>query len=200
MPFEPNLPDVILLNGASSSGKSTFARALQIALPRPYFNYSSDLFVDGGMLPAIDRTTPDTFVSWNVIRPKFFQGFHRSIPAFVSAGNRVIVEHVVEFGRWLDELVQLLSGYSVFYVGVTCPVSEIDARELRRGNRYIGEGRSHIEDGIHTWSGYDLMIDTHAQSIEQNVAKVLAALGSFNAHESVFSRLQQAGPPPGAAL
>lgn len=89
-----NTPDIILLNGASSSGKSTLARALQGALRQPYFHYSADLLVDGGILPGVDRITPDTLNSWNVIRPKFFQGFHRSIPAFVAAGNRLIVEHV----------------------------------------------------------------------------------------------------------
>jgi chloramphenicol 3-O phosphotransferase len=196
MSREFDLPDVILLNGASSSGKSTFARALQMALPQPYFNYSSDLLVDGGMLPAVDRTAPDTVTSWNVIRPKFFQAFHRSIPAFVSAGNRLIVEHVVEFDLWLRELVELLSGYCVLYVGFTCPIPEIEARELRRGNRYIGEGRSHIEGGIHAWSEYDLVIDTHARSTAENVAHVLALLPSFNKDESVFRRLRYAGHSP----
>ena len=199
MPSELNLPDVILLNGASSSGKSTVARALQMALPQPYLNYSSDLLVDGGILPAVDRITPDTLTSWNVIRPKFFQAFHRSIPAFVSAGNRMIVEHVVEYDHWLRDLVELLSGCSVLYVGVTCPTSEIESRELRRGNRYLGEGRSHIEDGIHTWSGYDLTIDTHAQTCAENVARVLSALASFKPHESVFRRLQSAAQPASAA-
>lgn len=196
---ELDLPDVILLNGASSSGKSTLARALQKALPQPYFNYSSDLLVDGGILPDVDRTTPDTAYSWNAIRPKFFQAFHRTIPAFAGSGNRLIVEHVVEFDQWLRELVELLSEYKVLYVGVICPIPEIESRELRRGNRYIGEGRSHIEDGIHTWSGYDLTIDTHAQSIEENVAHVLAVLPSFNVHESVFRRLRCARPPTSAA-
>jgi chloramphenicol 3-O-phosphotransferase len=68
----------------------------------------------------------------------------------------------------------------VFYVGVTCPLGEIDSRELRRGNRYLGEGRSHIEDGIHTWSGCDLTVDTHAQTTAESVAAMLAALPSFN--------------------
>lgn len=50
----------------------------------------------------------------------------------------------------------------MFYIAVTCPLGEMEARELRRGNRALGEGRSHIEDGIHTWSDYDLTLDTHA--------------------------------------
>jgi chloramphenicol 3-O phosphotransferase len=189
MPCEVNLPDVILLNGASSSGKSTLARALQLALPGPYLNYSSDLLVDGGMLPRVDRTTNDTPWSWNVLRPKFFQGFHRSIPALVSSGNRVVVEHVVEHEDWLHELVEVLRFSSVFYVGVMCPLTEIESRERSRGDRYIGEGRSHIEDGVHTRSGYDFVVDTHAHKTTEIVASILAALPSFNEQDSVFRRL-----------
>jgi chloramphenicol 3-O phosphotransferase len=194
MPCEFKLPDVILLNGASSSGKSTLARALQAALPEPYLNYSSDLLVDGGMLPRVDRTTHDTTWSWNVIRPKFFQGFHRSIPALVSAGSRVVVEHVVEREDWLHELVELLRYSSVFYVGVTCPLTEIESRERTRGDRCIGEGRSHIEDGVHTWSNYDFVVDTHAQNTTEIVASILAALPSFKEQESVFRRLLNSNP------
>jgi chloramphenicol 3-O-phosphotransferase len=42
---------VILLNGASSSGKSTLAKALQRALDEPFLHVSSDQFVVAGMLP-----------------------------------------------------------------------------------------------------------------------------------------------------
>jgi len=42
---------IILLNGASSSGKSTLAKALQQALPEPFLHVSSDHLVASGMLP-----------------------------------------------------------------------------------------------------------------------------------------------------
>ena len=189
MLYEAKLPDVILLNGASSSGKSTLARALQMALPEPYLNYSSDLLVDGGMLPEVDRVTNDTPWSWNVLRPKFFHGFHRSIQGLVTSGNRLVVEHVVEHEAWLRELVELLGACSVFYVGVMCPLAEIESRERKRGDRYIGEGRSHMEYGVHTWSEYDLVVDTHAFATTEIVDSILTALQSFNERDSVFQRL-----------
>lgn len=83
----------------------------------------------------------------------------------------------------------MLADCSVFYVGVTCPLPELESRERLRGNRYLGEGRSHIEDGIHTWSDYDLTIDTHAKSTAENVTMVLSALQSYRVHDSVFRRL-----------
>src|SRR5215211_6631588 len=42
---------IILLNGASSSGKSALAKALQEALDEPFLHVSSDQFVAAGMLP-----------------------------------------------------------------------------------------------------------------------------------------------------
>ena len=86
---------VILLNGASSSGKSTLATALQAALPQPFLHVSSDQLVQAGMLPH--RTSDGgAFDWWHQIRPRFFAGFHRCLPAFAEAGNDLIVDHVIE--------------------------------------------------------------------------------------------------------
>jgi chloramphenicol 3-O phosphotransferase len=181
-------PQIILLNGASSSGKSTFAKQLRSSIDFPYYGFSSDQLVDSGMLPKVDRNKPDTIWSWNIHRPKFFKGFHKSIKSFADSGLYLIVDHVVEYQEWFDELVDILSPFSVLYIGVTCPIEEIERREMQRGDRYIGEGKSHIDDGIHTWSDYDLVIDTHLQTQEENISKVLEKLTTFNPSEGVFKK------------
>ncbi|MDX6393174.1 MAG: chloramphenicol phosphotransferase [Streptosporangiaceae bacterium] len=59
------------------------------------------------------------------------------------------------------DLARLLEGLDVFLVGVHCDLAEIDRRERDRGDRCIGEGRSHVElDLIHTFGPYDLNVDT----------------------------------------
>lgn len=189
MPLDSQSPQIILLNGASSSGKSTLSKALVKALPYPCFYYSSDLLVDGGMLPNVDRVTKDTPWSWNLIRPNFFDGFHRTIPAFAAAGNCLLVEHIVEYPAWLTDLVKLLATYRVLYVGVMCPAEEIARREHARGDRTIGEGQSHLDDGIHTWSSYDLEVNTHDATVEQNVECILEAIKQYDVHRSMFRRL-----------
>ena len=189
-------PQIILLNGASSSGKSTLGKALREKLPLPYFYYSSDQLVEADVLPRVDRSVNDAPWSWNVIRPNFFSGFHRSIAALATE-NLLIVEHVVEFKEWLDELVSLLSSFRVFYVGVFCPVEEIDRREVERGNRWIGEGRGHILDGIHTWSDYDVAVDTLELTPEENALRILEAISQGQNQETVFEKLtgkMRAGP------
>jgi len=164
---------VILLHGASSSGKSTLARAIQEQLDEPFLHLSSDQMV--GMLPA-RRDAEGPFAWWTGMRPPFFHGFHRCIPAFAAAGNDLVVEHVIEFAAWRAELVQLLQGLDVFLVGVHCDLDEIDRRERARGDRRIGEGREHVEtDGIHTFGPYDLDIDTTGRDPAALATDVIAA-------------------------
>jgi chloramphenicol 3-O phosphotransferase len=161
-PFHHDPGRVILLNGASSSGKSTLAKALQRTLEEPFLHVSSDQFVTAGMLPD-RREDSGPFNWWNQMRPRFFAGFHRCLPALAEAGNDLIVEHVIEFRAWRDELAQLLAHLDVFLVGVHCDLDELDRREHARGDRRVGEGRSHVEeDLIHSFGPYDLEVDTTA--------------------------------------
>jgi chloramphenicol 3-O phosphotransferase len=149
-----------MLNGASSSGKSTLAASLRRRLDEPFLYVSSDQFVAAGMLPERrDRDGP--FAWWQEMRPRFFQGFHRCLPALAGAGNDLIVEHIIEFPAWRMQLAELLSGFDVFLVGVHCDLDEIDRRERIRGDRRVGEGREHIEgNAIHTFGPYDCEVDT----------------------------------------
>jgi chloramphenicol 3-O phosphotransferase len=98
---------------------------------------------------------------WYEMRPRFFAGFHRCLPALAAAGNNLIVEHVIEFGTWRTELATLLHGLDAFLVGVHCALDELDRRERLRGDRRIGEGRAHVEvNSIHHLGPYDLDVDT----------------------------------------
>ncbi|MFI9594434.1 chloramphenicol phosphotransferase CPT family protein [Nonomuraea sp. NPDC052265] len=163
--MEPTPPNrgpgrIIILNGASSSGKSTLAKALQRTLDEPFLHVSSDQFVASGMLPE-RRDDEGSFSWWNEMRPRFFKGFHRCLPALAGAGNDLIVEHIIEFQHWREYLSRLLADLDVFLVGVHCDLTEIDRRERERGDRRIGEGRCHVEtDGIHTFGPYDYEVDT----------------------------------------
>ncbi|MET0495518.1 MAG: AAA family ATPase [Actinoplanes sp.] len=166
---------IILLNGASSSGKSTLADSLQTALDEPFLHVSSDRFVAAGMLPP-GRDDGGPFDWWHQVRPRFFAGFHRCLPAFALAGNDLIVEHVIEFGSWRAELAVLLADLDVFLVGVHCAPEELDRRERLRGDRQIGEGRAHVEvNGIHTFGPYDFEIDTTDGVTARTTAAVVSA-------------------------
>lgn len=143
---------IILLNGASSSGKSTLALALRQQLPVPFWHYSIDHLCSAGVLPQA-RIDSGEF-TWKHLREQFFEGFHRSIPAFAEPGNNLVVEHIVETKDWMHRLLVVLEDFDVFYVGVHCPLEELERRERHRGNRRKGEARADFAT-VHTIGEYD---------------------------------------------
>jgi chloramphenicol 3-O phosphotransferase len=162
---------IILLHGASSSGKSTLSKALQRALDEPFIHLATD-YLSLGLPERRERQGP--FRWWGNLRPRFFDGFQRSIAAFAEAGNDLIVDHIIEFPAWRADLSQLLRPFDVFLVGVHCALDEIDRREGTRGDRKVGEGRSHVEDDhIHSFGPYDHQVDTTARDPAQVAEDVL---------------------------
>jgi chloramphenicol 3-O phosphotransferase len=127
------------------------------------------------MLPD-RRDAAGPFAWWDLVRPRFFAGFHRCPPAFAAAGNDLIVEHVIEFASRRRDLARLLAGLDVFLVGVHCDLAEIDRRERARGDRRPGEGRTHVEtDLIHSFGAYDFEVDTTEGVDDTLVGAVLTA-------------------------
>ena len=177
---------IILLNGASSSGKSTLARALQDRLDMPFLHLSSDQLVDGGAIPR--RREPSGPFNWiDAMRPRFFDGFHRCLPAMAAAGNDLIVDHIIELPSWRAQLAGLLSGHDVFLVGVHCDVGELERRERLRGDRRAGEGRAHLlENRIHDLGPYDLEVDTTEGEIGVVADAVLRAWTARGSASALF--------------
>jgi len=163
---------IILLNGASSAGKSTLARALQAQLEAPFWHWSIDHWLAAGVLPR-ERIAAGEF-DWAAMRPAFFDGFHRSLPALAAAGNDLIVEHIVETADWMRRLVDLLAPFDVFYVGVRCPLPELERREQARGDRRAGSARED-DATTHGFGEYDAEVVSTSAPVEQLAADVLRA-------------------------
>jgi chloramphenicol 3-O phosphotransferase len=62
---------IILLGGASSSGKSTLAAALQAAMDEPFLHVFADQFVAADMLPQ-RRENHGPFDWWRQVCARFF--------------------------------------------------------------------------------------------------------------------------------
>lgn len=148
---------IILLNGPSSAGKTTIARAIQQTIDQPFWHVASDQFVESRMLPG--RRAEGGDFDWRIMRPRFFKAFHSCLPAIAGAGNNLVVDHVIEFADWMHELVDLLAPFDVFFVGVYCPLAELERRERARGDRMIGEARDHLAV-VHSFGPYDYEIDS----------------------------------------
>ncbi|AMJ63623.1 chloramphenicol phosphotransferase CPT family protein [Bosea sp. PAMC 26642] len=185
--FSPPVGKMILLNGASSSGKSSLAKAIQARIDQPFWHISIDHLRDSGVLPSA-RIKSGEF-DWRAMREPFFIGFEESLLAYLRAGNSLIVEHIMESEAWLHRLVGILSGQDVFFVGVQCDLVELERRELARGDRPIGDARRDFHR-IHSYCRYDLEVDGVSPA-DENAERVIAAWHR-RATPSVFARLAQA--------
>lgn len=156
----------ILLNGTSSSGKTTLATALQRAMPEPALYVSNDKFI---------FMTPDHVLKDDQLRPKvlmpLLSAFHRSLPLIADCGFPMIIDHVIERREWMDEIAQSLRGFDVFFVKVSCPLEELERREKARGDRQIGFAKMQLE-WVHRYGDYDDEVDTFTHTTEQNVERL----------------------------
>ena len=162
---------IILINGASSAGKSNLARLLQQKVPESFLHWSFDHLRESDALPRARIRNGE--LDWARMRPAVFEGFHGCLPAFAKAGVNLIVDHIIEQEQWLAELVELLAPFDVFCVGVHCPLPELERRERQRGDRRPGEARRDFH-AVHRFTEYDLAIDA-TQPNEGNVARLITA-------------------------
>jgi chloramphenicol 3-O phosphotransferase len=161
-----NRATAILLNGVSSSGKTTLATALQHAMPEPTLYVSNDKFI---------FMAPDHVLKNDELRPKvlmpLLSAFHRSLPLIASCGFPMIIDHVIERRDWMDEIAESLRGLDVFFVKVGCPLEELERRERARGDRQIGFAKMQL-DWVHRQGNYDDEVDTFTHTTEQNVERL----------------------------
>jgi chloramphenicol 3-O phosphotransferase len=107
-----------------------------------------------------------------------------------SAGNDLVVEHVIEYPEWRADLARLLGGFDVFLVGVHCSLDELDRRERARGDRTPGEGRAHVVDNrIHELGPYDHELDATAGATPQVAADLVTAWRARRGPSALFTDL-----------
>lgn len=178
---------IIFLNGTSSSGKTTLAKALQEKLSDPYMYISIDDFF---------HMYPDRFLSptdrkgvqvLKKLVPAVLSGLHRSVAALAQSGNNVLVDHLLQEEGLLQECVEYWAGIDVLFVGVKCPLEIAEQRERERGDRNIGTARYQFER-VHIHELYDLEIDTSLLSVDECVARIIRWI-SNKPEESAFQKL-----------
>ena len=170
---------VIVLNGASSSGKTSIARCLKSVFPVPWLALGVDTLL--AAMPASTRASAAgiEITSDGVVRvgPEFRMleaAWIAGIAAMAGAGARIIVDEVFLDGavsqqRWRHGL----AGLDVLWVGVRCEPEVAAARELARGDRVPGMA-AHQSDVVHEGVVYDLEVDTtHAEAFR--CAEAIAA-------------------------
>ncbi|MGW3040814.1 chloramphenicol phosphotransferase CPT [Kitasatospora sp. NPDC001159] len=165
---------VIVLNGGSSSGKSSIARHLQELLPEPWLHLGADTMVsalpprllaggegiggleDGNGTVEVGPAFAALDAAWTV-----------GVAAMARTGARIVVDEVFLGGaasqqRWRTAL----EGLDVLWVGVRCAPAVAAAREAARGDRVAGMAAAQAES-VHRGVSYDLVVDTSQASADE---------------------------------
>ncbi|MEM9158429.1 MAG: chloramphenicol phosphotransferase [Verrucomicrobiota bacterium] len=158
--------NAIVLNGASSSGKTSIVRSLQRLSGTPLLHASLDTFTDMFDWSSVDDGVRKECHSVGV------GNFHRCLPILASGPFPLVVDHVFERQEWFEECFKALKGRRTFFVGVHCPLPVLESREQERGNRRLGLAKSQFER-VHVGKDYDLELDTSKFSSEECALAIL---------------------------
>jgi len=162
---------IIIINGPSSSGKTTLALEALKQFDIPFLRFSFDLFLDNQVLP-MDQIRSGAF-SWEALKPTVISGLHQSLAALARTGNNVIMDHIIESNSMLEDLLRAVSDLDVYFVGLHCSLEELRRREIQRGNRRDGEAEADLQI-IHGITTYDLELNSE-NGVEQNAKALIAA-------------------------
>ena len=181
-----NYGNIIVLNGPSSSGKTTLSKNLQKIWERPLYYLSYDS-VDWYIAP-FGTTGRDYGI--DTVRD-FLAVMYESAAAISRSGRDVIIDNCLFDCETIYEMSQeIMRGCPITMVRIKLPLEELERREAARGDRAIGKARwqeEHItpkED-----SAYDVIVDTTEDSA-LCAERIKAAVGSAeptNSHRRTFS-------------
>lgn len=175
------LGKIIILNGTSSSGKTSLLEVLQTRLAEPYLNAGIDKFI--WMLPEryLERPLWDDVLGLatkaGATGHTLFSGMHHAIAALSRTGNNVLADHVLVEPAWVDECIELFADLPAYLIGLQCPLDVLEAREKARRNRTLGQARAQF-GVIHKYCNYDLEVDTSIDNPETCAEKIIERLKS----------------------
>jgi chloramphenicol 3-O phosphotransferase len=170
---------IIVLNGTSSSGKTSVLRALQEVLDEPYLDAGIDKFLWmlpkrylepplwGDVLGLADRAGP--------LGHTLMSGMHRAIAELSRAGLNVVADHVLVDPCWLRECAALFADLPAYLVGIRCPLEVVEERERARRDRTWGQARAQF-GLVHAHGIYDLEVDTSLSSPQECALQIRAGL------------------------
>ncbi len=159
------MTQVIVLNGGSSSGKSSIARALQDILPELWLTVGTDVLAEAlpgrGADPRAGLVLePDGTVT---AKPKFRaveEIWYEGLAVMASRGALLILDEVfLAGGAGQQRLRTLLGDLDVLWAGVHCDPLVAANREAARPDRIRGMARTQAVT-VHAGVVYDVEVDT----------------------------------------
>lgn len=181
-------PQVIILNGVGSVGKSSTARAMQAITAGPYLHVAMDAFLE--MLPAAmmghpdglvfettqDEGRPSIAIRSGPVLERTMSGMRHAIAAMAAQGNNLIVDEVMLGQGEAQAYRDLLPAGDLHLVGLFAPLDVLERRERERGDREIGLARWQF-DRVHRDVVYDLKIDASSGTPAEHARTICEAFG-----------------------
>jgi len=175
---------IVILNGAPRSGKTSIARAMQASSTEPWMNLGVDLAIQAtpphlrpgiGLRPRAERPDLEPFV---VVA---YRALYASVAAHSALGLNVVVDvgHHDAYSKPLGILrdaAERLTDLPVLLVGVRCPLDVILSR--RADSASAGRYDSALEPierwqvEVHRPGIYDLEVDTAVSTPEECAAVI----------------------------
>ena len=208
---------IVLLNGASSSGKTTLARALQLRWPNPLLHLGTDMMLQMlpqayvGMKPTardgiefyndVDDRGPVVRVRSGPVGDKLQRTFARAVRLLANEGHDLVLDLVLLDRNSVSSYVDALQGHRTYFIGVQCDDAVLEARELARGDRFQNFARTQLAAVHEFHEFYDLEVDTSvrgpndlASDLLDFVARHTTPTGIVRLYSALFSGQSTAQP------
>lgn len=167
------VPQVSILNGIGSVGKSATVKALQSIASKPFLHVSMDAFLD--MQPekllanpnelefaaAPGEGKPIIAIRRGPVLQRAMRGMRHAVAAMAAHGNNIIVDKVMIEPRTVQEYRDLLWSFDLRLVSLFAPLDVLEARERSRRDREVGLARWQY-GRVHRSVAYDLELDATA--------------------------------------
>ena len=175
------MTQVIVLNGGSSAGKSSIARALQDTLPGLWLTFGTDVLAKALPGRGDDPRSglvlePDGAVT---VKPEFRaieEIWYEGLAVMASHGALLILDEVfLAGGAGQQRLRSLLGDLDVLWAGVHCDPRVAASREAARPDRV--PGMAMIQGlAVHAGVVYDVEVDTTDYSAIACAARIADAV------------------------
>lgn len=160
---------IILLNGPSSSGKSTLASTLQNLLKKKNSEEYGIISIDNYLKMETNKVIyeDDVFEISSKLCEKSIE--------MLRLKQGIIIDHVITSERIFKQLIESLKIYDICLIHVTCPLQELQRREVERKNRCVGSAEASYEY-LFPKEGYNLTVDTFKSSTNECALQILDIL------------------------
>ena len=180
--------NIVLLNGVSSVGKGSVAKALQKIAAQPMLHVQMDAFME--MMPPgtfgdpagytfetrQQGGKPVTAITSGPILEIALTSMRAAVGAMADAGADLVVDEVMWEPAVLADYRRRLAKHAFHVVGLFAPLEVIERREKARGDRTLGLARWQY-DKVHGGMAYDLELDTSLASPEALAGLIKEAFG-----------------------